>query len=297
MTPTAQQLTAAVNSAAARALGSTPLQPEKARNYSVGLTFSPTRRLNAAIDFYQIDVDNQLGRSSNIGYNNTDPANIRDPNGTPLTAAQKQTIDQLLGTAGITIAPGDNYSVNYYTNIGDTRTRGFEFTLESSHDVGAGRLRWTYAFSKAWTDVLSTMPIPTVLQGLPNITLLSTAALWDLKHRLPEYNQIASLFWNQGPWNASLNVVSNGPTRRQASTDIAEYKIKSTFVANVAAGYTFGNGVRFEVGANNLFDEYPTKVPEAAQTASSLAIYDFQYTSGSLSRQGGFYFARLHYNF
>lgn len=297
VTPTAQQLTAAVNSAAARALGATALKPEKARNYSIGLTFSPTRRFHAALDFYQIDVDDQLGRSSNIGYDFSNPANIRDPSGTPLTLDQKQTIDNLLASAGIAIAQGDNYSVNYYTNMGDTRTRGFELTLESTHNVGAGTLRWTYAFSKAWTDVQRVEAIPQVLQGLPNITLLSAAAQWDLRHRLPEYNQIASLFWNSGRWNASLNVVSNGPIRRQASTDINEYRIDATYVTSISAGYRFSRSGSFEVGATNLFDEYPSKVPAEALTASAAAVYESQYTSGSLSRQGGYYFARLNYNF
>ncbi len=123
VTPTAQALTAGVNSPIARALGATALLPEKARNYSLGFTFSPTRAFHAALDFYQIEVSDQLGRSSSIGYNFSDPANITDPNGTRLTADQRQTIDNLLATAGIKINQGDNYSVNYYTNIGDTRAR------------------------------------------------------------------------------------------------------------------------------------------------------------------------------
>jgi len=224
VTPTAEALTAAVSSPAARALGSTPLLPEKARNYSVGFTFSPIRTFHAAVDFYQIEVNDQLGRSSSIGYDYSDPANIRDPNGTPLTASQKQIIDNLLATAGITIDQGRNYSVNYYTNIGDTRTRGVELTLESSHNIGNSRLRWNYAFSKAKTDVLSLSAIPQALQGLPNITLLTASASFDLRYRLPKYNQILSVFWSTGPWNTSLNVVNNGPTRRQATADITSTK-------------------------------------------------------------------------
>lgn len=297
VTPTAEALTAAVNSPAARALGATPLLPEKARNYSVGFTFSPTRAFHAAVDFYQIEVNDQLGRSSSIGYDFSDPANIRDPNGTPLTAAQKQTIDSLLATAGIKIDQGDNYSVNYYTNIGDTRTRGVELTLESSHNIGNGRLRWNYAFSKARTDVLSLSAIPQVLQGLPNITLLTASASWDLRYRLPKYNQIVSVFWNGGPWNASLNVVNNGPTKRQATADITQYEIDPTYVTSVSAGYNFSSAGSVEVGASNLFNEYPSKIPDVALAASARAVYNYQYTSSSLNRQGGQYFMRLNYKF
>jgi iron complex outermembrane receptor protein len=297
VTPTAEALTAAVNSPAARALGSTPLQPEKATNYSVGFTLNPTRNFHVAVDFYQIEVSDQLGRSSSVGYDYSDPANIRDPNGTPLTAAQKQTIDNLLANAGIKISQGQNYSVNYYTNIGDTRTRGVELTLESSHDFRLGKLHWTYAFSKARTDVLSLAAIPQALQTLPNITLLTASAAFDLRYRLPRYNQIVSVFWNTGPWNAALNVVNNGPTRRQATADITQYEVDPTFVTSISAGYDLGNGGNIEVGATNLFNEYPEKIPDAALTTSSRAIYAYQYASSSLSRQGGQYFVRLNYKF
>lgn len=297
VTPTSEALTAAVNSPVARSLGATALQPEKATNYSIGFTFSPTRAFHAAVDFYQIEITDQLGRSSSIGYDFSDPANIRDPNGTSLTATQKQTIDDLLATAGIAISQGQNYSVNYYTNIGDTRTRGVELTLESTHNIGNGKLRWTYAFSKAETDVLSLAPVPQVLQTLPNITLLNAAAAWDLRYRLPKYNQIVGLFWNSGAWNASLNVVNNGPTKRQASADITEYEIDPTYITNVSAGYNFSKGGSIEIGASNLFDEYPDHIPDAALTASSRAVYTSQYASTSLNRQGGLYFARLNYRF
>jgi iron complex outermembrane receptor protein len=297
VTPTSEALTAAVNSPAARALGATALKPEKATNYSLGFTFSPARAFHAAVDFYQIEITDQLGRSSSIGYDYSDPANIRDPNGTPLTIAQRQTIDSLLAAAGLSISQGQNHSVNHYTNIGDTRTRGVELTLEATHNIGNSRLRWTYAFSKAKTDVLSLAPIPQILQSLPNITLLTASAAWDLRYRLPEYNQVVGVFWDNGPWNVALNVVNNGPTRRQASADITEYEIDPTYITSLSAGYNFSQGGSVEIGATNLFDEYPDNIPDAALTASARAIYTSQYASTSLNRQGGLYFARLSYRF
>ena len=41
----------------------------------------------------------------------------------------------------------------------------------------------------------------------------------------------------------------------------------------------------------------PSKIPDAALTASARAIYNYQYTSSSLNRQGGQYFMRLNYRF
>jgi len=68
-------------------------------------------------------------------------------------------------------------------------------------------------------------------------------------------------------------------------------------VTSIAAGYDLGNGGSIEVGASNLFNEYPSKIPDAALTASAQALYTYQYTNSSLSRQGGTYFMRLNYKF
>ena len=55
-------LVAQVSSPAALALGATPLQPEKADNYSLGVTWDPSAAFHLALDAYQIDIRGQLGQ-------------------------------------------------------------------------------------------------------------------------------------------------------------------------------------------------------------------------------------------
>src|SRR5450830_1790049 len=55
-----------VNSAAATALGARPLQPEKARNLSIGAQWQPTRNWTTTVDLYRIDIDNRIVFSSNL---------------------------------------------------------------------------------------------------------------------------------------------------------------------------------------------------------------------------------------
>ncbi|TGS14717.1 TonB-dependent receptor, partial [Mesorhizobium sp. M1C.F.Ca.ET.187.01.1.1] len=132
--PCGTTLVAQVSSPAAIALGATPLKPEKATNYSLGVTWDPSPAFHLAVDAYQIGIRGQLGQSSQIGYNAQDPARITDNSGTVLSAAQKNTIDGLLGSAGISILPGDAFYASYFTNVGNTRTRGVELTLEANQD-------------------------------------------------------------------------------------------------------------------------------------------------------------------
>ncbi|WP_153072044.1 TonB-dependent receptor domain-containing protein, partial [Escherichia coli] len=121
--PCGTTLVAQVSSPAAIALGATALKPEKATNYSLGVTWDPSPAFHLALDAYQIDIRGQLGQSSQIGYNAQDPARVTDNSGTVLSAAQKNTIDALLGSAGISILPGDAFYASYFTNVGNTRTR------------------------------------------------------------------------------------------------------------------------------------------------------------------------------
>ncbi|KAF1698495.1 TonB-dependent receptor [Pseudoxanthomonas jiangsuensis] len=293
VTPTTSELTARVGSAVAVALGATPLQPEQADNYSVGVVFSPTRSFHAALDLFQIDISDQLGRSSNIGYNAANPNAVVDASNTVLTAAQKQIVDDLLATAGVTIPAGGSYFVNYYSNVGDTRTRGVEFTLEASHALSWGNLRWNYGFNRNLTEFTRVADIPSVLQGLPNITLLSEGGQYDVRYRVPDYQHVAGAYWSQGGWRANVNFVYHGPTRRLSGT--YRWEIDPVLVTNIGGGYQFANGWAVDAGVNNLTDEYPSTVPEQALSASSNAVYTWQYASGSLNRLGGYYYARVSY--
>ncbi len=119
--PCGTTLVAQVSSPAAVALGATPLKPES-HQLQPGRDLGPEPAFHLAVDAYQIDIRGQLGQSSQIGYNAQDPARITDNSGTVLTAAQKNTIDALLGSAGISILPGDAFYASYFTNVGNTRT-------------------------------------------------------------------------------------------------------------------------------------------------------------------------------
>lgn len=55
VTVTDTNRTLAVNSAAAKALGANSLKPEESTNLSLGLVFRPLKKLNLAIDAYQIE--------------------------------------------------------------------------------------------------------------------------------------------------------------------------------------------------------------------------------------------------
>ncbi len=294
--PCGTTLVAQVNSPAARVLGATALKPEKASNYSLGFTLDPTPNLHAALDIYQIDIRNQLGQSSQIGYNALDPANVSDYNGTALSAAQQATIDGLLGRAGLAIPAGEAFYVSYFTNVGDTRTRGLELTLEATQDTRWGRLRYTYAANAGKTDITRVRDIPEALQGLPNIDLLTESSEYALRYRSPRYTQVAGLGWARGSWSAHLDFTYHGPIRRLSNG--YKYQLPPVLVTHLGGSYDVGGGWSVDLGVNNLFDKRTRKVPEPARSTSDRATYAYNYDFGDvLSTVGGYWYGRINYRF
>ncbi|MFT4248843.1 MAG: TonB-dependent receptor [Pseudomonas sp.] len=292
-----QLFAAQVGSAVARALGASDLQPEKARNYSIGLTFDPSRDFHLALDLYQIDLRNQIGLSSYIGYDASDSDAITDYSGTVLTSAQKATIDALLAQAGISIADGEAYYASYFTNVGDTRTRGLELTLEATQDTRWGKLRWNYALNYGKTDVTRVAAIPTVLQSLPNIELLSESTEYNLRYGTPKYTQVGGVNWSRGRWSVNLNLQHYGPIKRLRNGYY--YQIDPKLLTNLGGSYDFGHGWSVDLGIDNLFNEKTSKVPYAAWSSSERALYKVVYdgTYDRVSTLGGYWYGRINYRF
>ncbi len=287
---------APAGSAEARAVGGRALQPEKSDNLSFGLNWSPRRNINVALDFYRIDVSNRIALSPNIGYDKTDPANPLDASGRPLTQAQLAIIENLIAAAGLQ-PTADVFRVRYFTNAGDTRTRGVDLTVEATTDAGdAGRFRWTLAANYNKTELTRVALVPEELRQLPHIDLLSAAAQIAITERAPRRKEILGVNWSLGGWHAGLRLKHYGKVKRLGNG--LEYHVPDAWLTDVNAGYEFGNGLSLDIGADNVFDRYPSKVPDANRTVASLAQYQYAYdNSGPVGLLGGYWYARLSYRF
>ncbi|MFT4198490.1 MAG: TonB-dependent receptor [Pseudoxanthomonas sp.] len=288
--------TLGVNSAAAQALGATALQPEKSRNYSFGATFDPNPNIHLALDLYQIELRDRIGLSNYIGYNATDTDAITDYSGTVLSSAQQAVIDALLAKAGISISDGEAYYTSYFRNLGDTRTRGVELTLEATQDTGWGHLRWNYALNYGKTAVTRVAATPSVLQSLPNIGLLSETTEYTLRYGSPAYTQIGGLTWSQGRWSLNLDLQQYGPIKRLRNS--YKYQIDSRLLTNLGGSYDFGHGWSVDLGIDNVTDQKARKVPYAAMSSSERAVYQYVYDEyDRVSTLGRYAYGRINYRF
>ena len=185
------------NSAAARALGAQALKPEKSTNLSAGLSVNPTPALRLALDAYQIKVSDRLGVSSNIGIDRSSGVAL-DGSCRPLSAAQANVIENLPRSAGLAV--GNGLVAHYFANVGDTRTRGVDFTAEDVLRVAKGKQRWTVAANLNHTSLVGKAAPPAVLQGLPNIGTLGKSAEYDLLCRATRDKEIVTLAYEKAGW-------------------------------------------------------------------------------------------------
>ncbi|MPT47857.1 MAG: TonB-dependent receptor [Sphingobium sp.] len=282
-------------SATARALGATALKAEKAINYTIGLTFNPTSSVRFAVDAYQIEIDNRLGVSSNIGIDYT-PGYAVDGSGRTLTAVQEAQVRQLLTNAGLTI--GQGVVAHYFTNVGDTRTRGIDVTLDGVTNAGNGRIRWGIAANVNRTKITNVAEVPAALQGLPNINTLTASAQYALRYRAPTDKQILSLGYDNGPWSLNLRQIRYGKLIRLNTLNNERYSIKASYTTDASIDYRFTEKSSITLGVNNLFNAKPHQLPLEARSASSRAQYTGAYdNSGPLGVLGGYYYARFNVNF
>ena len=295
-TPTQRWINARVSSPVAKALGAVPLRPEKSTNYSLGFTYSPTESVHLAVDAYQIEIRDQLGMSTYVGYDPTDPDRVVDYYGNVLNANQTATIDGLLPPAGITISPNKGLFVSYLRTIGATRTRGVEFTADGSFSSKLGQWTWDYALNTVTTNITKAEGISPLLADLPYVALLNESTRYNLRYRSPRYTQVAGINWARNGLNLGAHFTYFGPIKRLSNN--YRYSIKPKLVTSLSGGYDFGNGLSLTAGVDNVFDKKPSKLPSQAMSNSNKATYVWMYESGdSINAMGGYYFARLDYRF
>lgn len=278
-----------VEGAAALALGAVPLKPEKSRNLSAGVVFTPATNLNFTVDAYQIKIKDRILLSETLS---------------------GAVVMNALAAAGIQgIAGGLLFS-----NAADTRTRGLD--IVSSYraglaDLGLATISLSANFNKTIFTHIDPVPAPIAASGLP---LIGRAKIGDLSEGTPRNKIIANILWEKGVFNMNLRATRYGKIIQRASAtvfhqadftacpvqaisptcfrDYVDEKLDPKTILDLELGYRLAKGVKLSVGANNLLNSYPNKLKPVNRTVGSL--YN-SYAPYGIS--GGFYYGRFNLEF
>ncbi len=257
---------------AAIALGAKPLEPEESTSYSIGLVLNPLPSMSATLDVYQIEIQNRILQSEQLG---------------PNAAVSAALVSQGLN-------PGQ--AAFYYANAADMTTRGIDFVLDYRTDFGEyGAIRWTFSanYNKSEFDRITPPPPQLAAAGL---VLVGRARIGDFTVGTPRDKQILSADYTRGGFNANLRVTRYGElTQRNSVNPRQDETVSPTGIVDLDLSYDITEDIRVSIGANNLLDTYPDIVQPANRGGTNPFVYFNQYSPFGIT--GGFYYTRLNWKF
>ena len=263
-----------VNSAAARALGSQPLKPERSQNYEAGIVSTPIENMHVAFDLYQIDIRDQIVDSGLIG------------------GADAVTAFALSGALPPTCSPGAscNLHAQFFTNGVNTKTRGADVTIDYISLLGSyGKINWLAAAN--FNDV--------ELTRVQKSAQFTSDVLSEITTDTPKNKIILQGQYLLGPWSALARVTRYGQVVEvlaDGETGAAPFtsnRNRPAWIGDLEFGYKVTDNIQLVLGANNFTDKYA-----AHTTALSRYHGAVEYIPSSpYGIDGGFYYGRVNFTF
>ncbi|AQR70913.1 TonB-dependent receptor [Janthinobacterium sp. LM6] len=227
--------TFAVNTPQARALGAQDLKAEKARNYSLGLQFQPTRNFTTTVDAYRIDIDDRILFSANL----------------LLSDALKKT----LAAQGTPVGAG-----RYFTNAVDTRTEGVDIVSTYRIDLQEkDRLDLTVAYNHNKTSVQKLADNPAILTA-NNLKLIDRQTIQRATVGSPKDKFSLAADYSFGLWNAHGVVTRYGSFIVPQNNALQDQHYDPQWVLDVSGSVKLGKNWRLVAGIDNVTNRYPDQI-------------------------------------
>jgi len=253
----------------AQLMGAKELKPEESVSYSIGLTFQPSDRLDFALDFYQIDVTDQLVASS--FFSDARTRAFLAANGYPNISA-----------------------ASFNTNAVDARIQGMDFTGRYVHGFDhGGRLTLTAAINFNNRKNTRIAETPPELAAITSIPLYSRDNIISYSKGQPRRTFNFSGNYQLGDWSLFARVIRYGEFFSGSIDPARDQTFSAEWVADLSVSRQFGDKVTVTLGANNAFDVYPDQVipinnPQGPSRYSQFSPFGFN---------GGYYYLRAKVQF
>jgi iron complex outermembrane receptor protein len=224
-----------VGSAAALALGSKPLKPEKARNLSIGAQWQPIRNWTTTVDLYRIDIDDRVVFSANVQLNN----------------ALKNT----LASQGILVG-----AARYFTNAVDTRTKGVDVVSTYRLNLSQGaRSDFTVAYNHNNNEVRHVADNPALLTG-QGLTLVDRQTINRLTVGSPRDKLSLSTDYTRGIWGGHATLTRYGKFTVPQNNATLDQTYDPAWVLDLSASVRVASQWRLTAGIDNATNRYPAQV-------------------------------------
>jgi iron complex outermembrane receptor protein len=176
-------------------------------NATLGLIFDPIKAFNVSLDWYRIDLKNDIISASSAGGFYTDAISlVRGPSATLPVCTATTTGGAPCPTANVPTPVGyPSYTLIPYVNAGETKTSGFDLDLRGRMDLGDyGQMRaeLNYTFISQYELVVTGTTYDLAGSHGPQSISGDTGN--------PRSKATASLTWDQGPFSGTISVNYTG---------------------------------------------------------------------------------------
>ncbi|MFV9551517.1 TonB-dependent receptor [Algibacter sp. PT7-4] len=263
-------LLSANNSTVTKAFGIGQLNEEKAVNTSIGFTYK-NGGFSATVDAYSITVNDRIILTDNF------------------------TDQTILGPLNVDAA-------QFFANGVDTRTNGLDIVLGYDFNVGEnGKI------NTALIGNFNDLKIKSINNGnLNEFTFFGPFSQAYLKAAAPDYKFGLNLGYSCNKFDATVALTQfsevtlqdfqwvDSPATTQAEADalfpVATDIYEAALVVDLSLGYQISDKVKFSLGANNLFNQYPTPQFDGWTDQGGLA------DSVQMGSDGTYVFGRLNFS-
>ncbi|WP_343228649.1 TonB-dependent receptor [Sphingomonas colocasiae] len=245
----------------AAALGGLPLEPEKSVNYSLGFVLR-AGRFELTVDGYHIRIRDQLALSENI------------------QASFSPQVATILAPFGVQAA-------RFFINGITSRTQGVDIVARYRQPLGSSALDLSLAANFNDIDVTR---VPTSTATLnPSPTLFARNRILTIEQGTPRTKIVGSADWTLGDLGITARAAYYGDVLQPGTVAASDIHTGKATLVDLEARYTLADRITFAIGADNLFDVYPDKVPTAL---NSTGVTAFPYYS-PFGFNGRYLYARV----
>ena len=257
-----------VSDPVAVALGAKALDAEESTNYALGGVFR-NAGFSLTVDAYRIEVKDRIVLSENLTQ-----ANVR----------------AFLTASGFVGVGGGRFFINGV----DTTTKGVD--IVANYKLGtetAGEFNFTAAANFNSTNVTK-IPTTAQLSALnPAPVLFDRLNVLTFEKGTPRSKISGSVDWSMGPFGATMRATHYGEVLSPGTTAATDLTLKADTVFDLEGRWNITEQIRLSLGADNVFDEYPTGTPPFLNTTSNTPFSNY----APYGRSGRYVYGRVSLNF
>jgi iron complex outermembrane receptor protein len=271
-----ETLTAREGSAVTRAFGIAPLKEETSKNASVGMVLRPAANFSVTADLYRINIDDRIVFSSNIA-----------PESGPCATAASCPIKAILDPLKVGQA-------QFFTNAISTSTDGLDIVAEHTTRWPASTLVLSGQLGFNRTKVTGRHSQSPVLSGSQ---LFDDAQVTLIERGQPRQHHVLAADYTLGAWNLNARANYYGDVQGQGFTAPFIQTWDARWLVDTTLRYAFSKRLSLAVGANNLFDTYPTEWDKTKAAPFPQLGFTYCWETCPIGINGRSMYARVDYAF